>query len=282
MNSKTAFPTLGIDAFDSSPESGYKLLRHEADGKSRIEKPHKHDFFMLFVIKTGGGKHSIDFVDYPVGDNQVHLLFPGQVHRWELDEGTTGFQLMVGRRAFETSSNFLRLSFILYRNHQVIDLPQEAFQALCYELEAMEKELGSGGIDWDMVQLRSRVALQLVSREAERIFDDIGTYRANPILFRYHALVDTHFRTHKTVAFYADQLNISANYLNILCKRHLHVPATFLIHNRVGLEAKRLLLVSGQSAKEIAFELGFSDLPHFSNFFKAQTGLSPRAFRNAL
>lgn len=282
MNTKTAFPTLGIDAFDSSAESGYKLLRHEVDGKSRIEKPHKHDFFMLFVVKKGAGTHSIDFVDYAVADCQVHLLFPGQVHRWELDETTSGFQLMVGRRAFETSSNFLRLSFISYRNHQVIDLPQAIFLALCYELEALEVELGTAQVDWDMVQLRCRVALQLVSREAERIYEDIGTYRANPILFKYHALVDTHFKTHKTVAFYADQLNISPNYLNILCKRHLHVPATFLIHNRVGLEAKRLLLVSGQSAKEIAFELGFSDLPHFSNFFKAQTGLSPRAFRNAL
>ena len=282
MNTKTAFPTLGIDAFDSSAESGYKLLRHELAGRSRIEKPHKHDFFMLFVVKKGGGTHSIDFVDYTVAGNQVHLLFPGQVHRWELDDDTTGFQLMVGRRAFETSSNFLRLSFIAYRNHQVIDLPPAVFHALCYELEALEGELGAALVDWDMVQLRSRVALQLVSREAERIYEDIGTYRANPILFKYHALVDTHFKTHKTVAYYADQLNISPNYLNILCKRHLHVPATFLIHNRIGLEAKRLLLVSGQSAKEIAFDLGFSDLPHFSNFFKAQTGLSPRAFRNAL
>ncbi|MGV3602674.1 MAG: helix-turn-helix domain-containing protein [Dyadobacter fermentans] len=282
MNTKTAFPTLGIDAFDSSAEAGYKLLRHEVDGKSRIEKPHKHDFFMLFVVAKGSGTHSIDFADYAVGDHQVHLLFPGQVHRWELDENTSGFQLMVGRRAFEASSNFLRLSFILYRNHQVIDLPAAVFQALCYELEALERELATPAVDWDMVQLRSRVALQLVSREAERIYEDIGTYRTNPILFRYHALIDIHFKAHKTVAFYADQLNISPNYLNILCKRHLHVPATFLIHNRVGLEAKRLLLVSAQSAKEIAFELGFSDLPHFSNFFKAQTGLSPRAFRNSL
>jgi AraC family transcriptional regulator, transcriptional activator of pobA len=282
MNTKTAFPTLGIDAFDSSAESGYKLLRHEVEGKSRIEKPHKHDFFMLFVVRKGGGTHSIDFVDYPVADGQVHLLFPGQVHRWELDENTSGFQLMIGQRAFETSSNFLRLSFISYRNHPVIDLPLAVFNALCYELESLEDELRASAVDWDMVQLRSRIALQLVSREAERVYEDIGTYRANPLLFKYHALIDAHFKSHKTVAYYADQLHISPNYLNILCKRHLHVPATFLIHNRVSLEAKRLLLVSGKSAKEIAFELGFSDLPHFSNFIKAQTGLSPRAFRNAL
>ena len=282
MNTKTAFPTLGIDAFDSSAEFGYRLLRHETEGKSRIEKPHKHDLFMLFAVRKGTGSHSIDFVDYPVKPNQVHLLLPGQVHCWDLDEATEGFQLIVGRQAFETSSNFVRLSFMAYRQHQVIDLPPTVFHTLNHELEAMESELSETEVDWEMVQLRSRVALQLVSRQAERIYADIGAYRANPILLKYHALVEANLRTHKTVAFYADLLNISPNYLNILCKRHLHVPAPSLIHSRVGLEAKRLLVVSGQSAKEIAFELGFSDLPHFSNFFKAQTGLSPRAFRNGL
>lgn len=282
MNRKTEIPTLGIDAFESHVQSDYRLLFHEADGKNYIDKPHKHDFFMMFLIRKGSGFHSIDFKDYLVADRQVHLLFPGQVHRWELGETTSGFQLMVSRRAFETSSSFLHLAFILNQNHQTIDLSPELFNALWYELESVQRELSMTSIDWDLIQLRSKVALQIVGREAERAFDNLGTYRSNPLLIEYQALIERHFETQKNVAFYAGNLHISANYLNILCKRHLHVPATYLIYNRVILEAKRLLLVSGKSAKEIAFELGFSDLPHFSNFFKARTGHSPRAFRHEL
>ncbi|MBN9385320.1 MAG: helix-turn-helix domain-containing protein [Chitinophagaceae bacterium] len=91
-------------------------------------------------------------------------------------------------------------------------------------------------------------------------------------------LIDKYFKEQKFVAFYAEKLHISANYLNILCKRNLKISATKLIHQRVCLEAKRLLQTTGFSIKEIAFEMGFTDHAHFSNFFKNQTGLSPTGF----
>ncbi len=46
------------------------------------------------------------------------------------------------------------------------------------------------------------------------------------------------------------------------------------------LEARRLLLTdSALTAGEVAFELGYSSLPHFSAAFKQRFGLSPRALR---
>ena len=43
--------------------------------------------------------------------------------------------------------------------------------------------------------------------------------------------------------------------------------------------AKRLLLYSSFSIKEIAAHLAFSDQYYFSNFFKMKTGLSPRTYK---
>ncbi|WP_232516389.1 helix-turn-helix domain-containing protein [Chitinophaga caeni] len=62
----------------------------------------------------------------------------------------------------------------------------------------------------------------------------------------------------------------------------MNVPATHMIQNRILLEAKRLLQASECSIKEIAYELGFNDLAYFSNFFKTQTGYSPRQFKERL
>ncbi|WP_018627382.1 helix-turn-helix domain-containing protein [Niabella aurantiaca] len=81
------------------------------------------------------------------------------------------------------------------------------------------------------------------------------------------------------MAYYARQLNITPNYLNILCKRSLFASANELIRKRLILEAKRLLGISGKSIKEIAYELGFCDTANFSNFFKSHTGVAPKAFR---
>lgn len=279
---KDQFPILGIHEFQFDLESDYSLLYHSSQGRNFIEKPHKHDFFLLFLIEKGTGMHSIDFIDHKVKDSQIHILFPGQVHKWDLGENTSGFQLMISRRVFEKLTTSLRFSFILYQNHPVINLNSKTFTALLYEFQSIQKELEMQPVDWDIVYTRNKLIVQLVGREAERKFKDITIYSTKPALLKYYALVDAHFKEQKSVSFYAGKLNISANYLNILCKRHFNVPAMFFIQNRLMLEAKRLIQASEKSIKEIAFELGFDDFAYFSNFFKKQAGISPREFREQL
>ncbi|WP_018629717.1 AraC family transcriptional regulator [Niabella aurantiaca] len=282
MSIKDPFPIFGISAFNDKQQSEDSLLYHELHGERFIEKPHKHDFFFFLLFEKGSGTHSIDFVEHKVGNRQLHLLFPEQVHSWRLGKNTSGYQLMISRPVFETFSDSLRFSFILYQNHPVIDLPEKVFQKLLYEFRSIEEELSQKPVHWETIHLRARLIAQLASREAERTFDDLEVYRSKPVLFQYHSLIDAHFKDEKSVTYYAGRLHISPNYLNILCKRYFHVPATFLIQSRVILEAKRLMQASEKSVKEIAFELGFSDLAYFSNFFKDKTGLAPREFRSRL
>ncbi len=55
-----------------------------------------------------------------------------------------------------------------------------------------------------------------------------------------------------------------------------------MIHQRLILEAKRLLLHSTISAKEVAYSLNFNDPSYFSRFFKTNTGFSPEGFRKEI
>lgn len=282
MSTKEPFPIFGIREFREPQQSDDSLVYQELHGERTIEKPHKHDFFFFLLFEKGSGIHSIDFIDYKVTRHQLHLLFPGQVHSWQLGKNTSGFQLMISRPVFETFSDALRFSFFLYQHHPVLDLPEPVFKKLLYEFRSIKEELEQTPVPSEIVTLRARLIAQLASREAERRFEDFEVYHAQPVLLKYQSLVDAHFKEQRSVTFYASQLHITANYLNILCKRHFHVPATFLIQNRVILEAKRLMQVSENAVKEIAYELGFSDLAYFSNFFKSKTGFAPRAFRDQL
>ncbi|WP_343745534.1 helix-turn-helix transcriptional regulator [Chitinophaga sp.] len=282
MKAKEQFPVLDIRAFQGDQQDTCHFLCHEIRGERLIEKPHKHDFFVFLLIEKGSGTHSIDFIDYDVAPYQIHLLFPDQVHKWEFSKKMVAYQLMITRPFFETFSNALQFPFAVYQHHPVIDLTAESFHKLFYEFRAIQQELGQSTVSWEIIHLRSRLIAQLVTLEAERKFDDLLVYRAKPALQQYHALIDQHYKTQKSVAFYASQLNISPNYLNILCKRHLQLSAMFLIQHRVILEAKRQIQASGKSIKEVAFDLGFNDLSYFSNFFKSQTGISPRQFRDQL
>ncbi len=119
----------------------------------------------------------------------------------------------------------------------------------------------------------TRIARQRldITREKEYGFE---------IVRQYYNLVDEYFLTKKQVQDYADLLHKSPKTLsNIFSTCKLPSPLR-VIHERVEAEAKRLLLYSNKSAKEIADILGFEDQASFSRFFKNMTGQSAVQFRN--
>ncbi|GCB35917.1 transcriptional regulator [Bacteroides faecalis] len=119
----------------------------------------------------------------------------------------------------------------------------------------------------------TRIARQRldITREKESSFE---------IVRQYYNLVDEHYRTKKQVQDYADMLHKSPKTLsNIFSTCKLPSPLR-VIHERVEAEAKRLLLYSNRSVKEIADILGFEDQASFSRFFKNMTGQRAVQFRN--
>lgn len=271
---------MGIQEFRKGQTAGRKeLLYNELHGERHIHKPHKHDFFIIVLFEQASGVHNIDFRDYTIGNHQVHILFPGQVHKWSIAPGTTGYQLMIDKVFFERFSTYFRFSFANYINHPVIPLPPDDFNLLKYEFDAIKTELEAEHSLQDLISARAAVIAAIVSKTAENIFTDTKIFQSHPRLAKFNMLIDRFFREEKGVGFYAAKLNISANYLNILCRKNLDVSATGLIQQRVLLEAKRLLQGTDLSIKEIAFELGFIDHAYFSNFFKAQTGITPTEFK---
>ena len=150
---------------------------------------------------------------------------------------------------------------------------------LYYEFDAIKNELKRDNSLKHLISARAAVIAAIVSREAENTFTEFKVYQSNTRLAEFNMLIDEFFKEQKLVAFYAEKLNISANYLNILCKKNLKISAGQLIQQRVSTEAKRLLQATSLSIKEVAFELGFVDHAYFSNFFKGQTGITPTGFR---
>ena len=92
-------------------------------------------------------------------------------------------------------------------------------------------------------------------------------------------LVNALFLKEKTVRFYADQLCISPNHLNAICKQQTGKTAKSLILERVETEAKYWVTFSHKNFSEIALLLGFKEVAHFSRFFKKQTNCTPLEFR---
>lgn len=276
------FPVLGIQDFSDNLNSAGELLFNELHGERSIDLPHRHDFFIINIFKEGKGTHIIDFVPYPIHHHHVHLVFPDQVHQWSIGKGTVGYQLMVSRSWFKNLLSSLRFSALFYQSHPVIDLPEDAFQSVFQEFKYIQKEMAAQNIFWEIVQKRCEIIGLMISRAVEESFIGYEAKNAHPVLSKFLNLIDLNFNEERSVAFYADRLHISANYLNIISKKNLNTSASSLIQNRILLEAKRLLKVSEKSVKDIVYDLGFYDHASFSKFFKSNTGMTPTQFREKL
>ncbi|TPD67057.1 helix-turn-helix domain-containing protein [Flavobacterium microcysteis] len=273
-------PIFNIEKFRAGQLAGKEeLLFNELHGERHIEEPHKHDFFSIVLFEKGEGKHTIDSIEYEIENSQVHLLFPGQLHKWDIKSGTIGYQLMAERTFFEQFAPYFRFSITEYQNHPVFRLADATFNSLLYEFKAVKEELQKTDAQNHIIYLRAAIIASIVSSEAEQLLSTLKAYESNPRLAKFNTLVDQFFKEQKQVTFYANELHVSANYLNTLCRKHLKTSATQLIQQRISTESKRLLSNTNLSIKEIAFELGFADHAYFSNFFKSQTGMTPSAFR---
>jgi len=100
------------------------------------------------------------------------------------------------------------------------------------------------------------------------------------ILRDFKSLVEQKYRKWHQVQNYASEINITPKHLSQTVKNVTGKVAKEYIQDRLVLESKRLLLHTDQAIKEIAYEIGFKEPLHFSNFFKKQTGVSPSDFRS--
>lgn len=82
-----------------------------------------------------------------------------------------------------------------------------------------------------------------------------------------------------TVGYFAEQLNLSANYFGDLVKKETGHSAQEFIQDKIIEVAKEKIFDPEKSVSEVAFELGFKYPQHFTRLFKKKVGASPQAYR---
>lgn len=145
-------------------------------------------------------------------------------------------------------------------------------------LQAFEEEFSSDeDIKGEMLRMLLVRLIIKITRLAKRQYigtEDVIDEKFN-LIRQFNLLVEIHFRKEHQVQFYAGLLNKSpktvSNYFSLYSKK---TPLQ-VISGRIVTEAKRLFYYTDKSVKEIAVELGFEDVAHFSKFFKNHTSQSP-------
>ncbi len=95
----------------------------------------------------------------------------------------------------------------------------------------------------------------------------------------FSRLVEIHYKEKHTVADYADIMGIAPKTLTHKLKKMRLMQPNEIIKDRIMLEAKRLLIYTSMSAKEIAYALGYEDPAYFNRLFAIKAGNPPSDFR---
>ncbi len=105
---------------------------------------------------------------------------------------------------------------------------------------------------------------------------------------KFESLLKKYFETDQpktiglpTVAFCAEQLNLSANYFGDLVKKEIGKSALEYIQAKVIDLAKERIFDRSKSISEIAYEMGYKYPQHFTRLFKQRVGMSPQEYRMA-
>ena len=277
---------------EASNHPGGFLLRTLEDvynGPSlESERPHRHDYYAIMFIEKGSGIHYVDFHEYPVNDGLVFFLMPGQMHQLLFFAQPKG-QLIAFTEEFLVANAISQKmvdDLYLFNEYGISpplalnELQMPAYRTIFDQMQYFSSSAERYGNE----AVASLVQLFLVLSNNHcsiRKADNTQLMESGNMLLRsFRNLLNKRFDHEHQVSGYADEMAITADYLNKVVKNLTGVSAKEHIQNKLVLEAKRTLIFSEMSNKELAYSLGFEEAAHFNNFFKKMTGMSPGEFRS--
>ncbi len=249
----------------------------------------RKDFFKISLII---GKNRVHYADKAVTIEKQALLFanPMVPYSWEaLEEQQSGFFCIFTETFFNHFGAMRDYPVFQPGCNPVFMLDDGQLDAVRTIFRQMLEEIGSDYVyKYDVLRnlVFNLVHLALKMQPATAT-QHRGLNAATRVSSLFMELLERQFpvespmqqvRLHTPLA-YAEQLAVHVNHLNRSLKAVTGKTTSQLIAERMGQEARILLKHTDWNISEIAWCLGFKDLPAFINFFRKSMQQSPGAFR---
>jgi AraC-like DNA-binding protein len=286
MHAIEDLPNFEVSDFGTdAPAFVFDLVK--LDGRTDIPRPflHRHSYYHMLWMKSAHGKHMLDFETFEIKPHSVFFISPGQMHAWTSTVPATGYVINFSAefllQMYPRPEELAEFPFFHIANaDSVLYLSPNQHIALSPLLEEMEQEFKDSG-PWHQDIIRSCL-LTLLTR-LRRLHQPREAEAALPknysLTKRFKLLIDQHYLEFESVQEYALALAVTDRRLNEAVKSTSGKTATQLIHDRILLEAKRLLIQSELGISEIAYRLNFDDPAYFSRFFKKHALVTPVEFK---
>ena len=252
------------------------------------------DFFMIGFKKLKSGQIMYGRTKYDHDSGSMSFFKPRQViemRNVELEEN--GFAIYFHEdylNGHPLHHEIKKYSFFEYESNEALHLsPKE--ESIIWDLyQKIEIEYNNNPDEYsrDIILAHIDSILKYSLRFYKRQFIN-RTDLSGKVVSKFNERLSLYFNNGylqnkglPTVKFMAAELNMSSRYLSDLLKQETGKTAIELIHIFLIAEAKNMLIEAEQSVSEIAYALGFDNLPYFSRLFKKEVGVSPNQFKKQL
>ena len=244
---------------------------------------HRHDGLHQFqFLEHGSVRGTIDGQDFEAQAPVMLMLAPGSVHGFTYTPDAVGHQVTLPTTTLRQLLGGSKLvdgelgtSYVLPR----LDDGGETECANLFAQVAREFRTQSPGRVHALLACATLLAVQFLRRRGEHFKRERGQGERDALVRRYLALVEQHYRAHEPLSFYAHALHVTPDHLSRTCRHVLRQSALQILHERLMLEARRLLAYSPMSVTKVAQLLGYEDAAYFSKFFSRAVGNTPSEYR---
>ena len=256
------------------------VVSQTSASSERYAFSHTDDYYFFGFIEDGRCRLNIDFEEYTFGKENLAIVRPGQVHRII--------------KASNLSAKFLVIDSVLVDKeekrtlerygHPKIQLSDISEQKLLLSLLDRKLSYMENPSAKAIVQRLTTVIVGLVVEEirgATIVQPELQetVTRHKEIVWEFRDLLESNIQNNRSPSFYAGRLNITVAYLNEAVNAVLGTSVSRHIQDEIVLQAKRQLVYTKASVKEIAHSLGFDDYSYFTRLFTKVVGVSPTLFR---
>lgn len=267
------------------------LSMKEMFRKSRamLTRVHRTNFYHILWFTEGSPMHTVDFVPVQIHTESILFLKKDAVHQFDTHAEFDGYAILFTDNFFcsnQDDFNYLQSGSILFNDLFGLSriALQEDLTAFRTIFSEIQQELLNSKDQYQEPMLRAllRQFLYLAERNKKKQgFLSVRKDTNFDCVLKFKSFIDEQFITQKQVSHYAQLCNVSEKRLNTATTAILGKAPKVLISDRVMLEAKRLLVHSNDSVKEIGFSLGFDEPTNFIKYFKKHSGVTPLEFRNS-